>query len=1137
MFPLPAFSKISHASVIAAFLFCVLSLVRCQPAQPDEGAPPVRSVDTDTTRFNLVPPEASGLVFSNEITESFENNILINSYLYNGGGVAVLDVNKDGLPDLYLSATQEPNRLFLNKGDMVFEDITGRAGVAAETGIKTGVTVVDINSDGWPDLYVCRSGMQPTDSRANLLFINNGDLTFTEQGAAYGLDNRSASNHANFFDYDLDGDLDMYLLNHPVSFKEVNKITARQEGDEYVRIADPRDEWESDKLFRNEGNGRFTEVSGSAGIRNRAWGLSATVTDFDRDGYPDIFVANDYIEPDIVYINNRKGGFTNQTDRYFRHLSNHTMGVDIADLNNDGLVDLVGLDMIAEDNQRQKELMTTMLLERYNNLVRFHYGHQLMRNVLQINTGASPDSAGAPFMDIGELAGVSNTDWSWSPLLADFDNDGLKDLYITNGYRRDISNLDYLNYTVDSIMQSGGVSTARFQSIDEYLKLIPSTPLQNYMFRNMDGWQFRQVSDDWGLVELSYANGSAYADLDNDGDLDLIVNQIHGNALLYENKTADRQENNWLQVALEGAPGNTQGIGATVRVYCGPDMQYQEVTPVRGFFSSSSTVLHFGLGDYRVADRVEVHWPTGKLVQTRSQVPAGQRITLRMEAARPGSRSTPEAAGKRLFTGTDIPGLAFRHQEDAFIDFNRERLLPHKFSDRGPCLAKGDVNLDGLDDLYIGGAMGQAGSLFLQQTDNSFRPTGPDTWAGDATFEDLAAAFFDADGDGDLDLYVVSGGNSYDAGSLNYQDRLYLNDGKGGFLRAPEGTLPPIRSSGGCVSVSDMDGDGKTDLFVGGQVTPGRYPEPPTSHLLRNDGGKFNDVTPALAPSLQKCGMIHESGWADLDGDGREELLLAGEWMPITVFRWEDGRLKDATASFGLSETHGWWNCILAADFDQDGDLDLVAGNLGLNCRLEASPDAPLQLFAKDFDGNGSLDPILAYHNQGKTYPLPLRDNLIKQLPPLKKKFVRHRAYGQATLETVFSPSDLASAQHYRANTFATTYFENVDGNFRPMPLPIQAQVAPVNALLADDFNRDGHLDILLAGNSSSPEVETGRIDSGNGLLLAGDGKGGFTPVPSKESGFWALGVVRDMVRLKLADGTPLVVVARNDDAITVYRY
>ncbi|MEY3050736.1 MAG: hypothetical protein RLY31_521 [Bacteroidota bacterium] len=1122
------------AAISAAVLLSVISHVRCKPGESQKTA---SAVDTDTTRFKLVASEVSGLVFSNQITESFDNNILINSYLYNGGGVAVLDVNKDGLPDLYFSATQEPNRLFLNKGGLVFEDITDRAGVGAAEGIKTGVTVVDINSDGWPDLYVCRSGMQATAERANLLYVNNGDLTFSEQGAAYGLDNRSASNHANFFDYDLDGDLDLYLLNHPVSFKEVNKITARQEGNDYIRIADPRDEWESDKLFRNEGDGHFTEVSGAAGIRNRAWGLSATVTDFNRDGYPDLFVANDYIEPDIVYINDRKGGFSNQTDRYFRHLSNHTMGVDIADLNNDGLVDLIGLDMIAEDNQRQKELMTTMLLERYNNLVRFHYGHQLMRNVLQLNTGAAPDEHGAPFMDIGELAGVSNTDWSWSPLLADFDNDGRKDLYITNGYRRDISNLDYLNYTVDSIMQSGGVSTARFQSIDEYLRLIPSTPLQNYMFRNINGWQFEKVSDDWGLVERSYANGSAFADLDNDGDLEVVVNQIHGNVLLYENRTADRQENQWLQVKLEGSAGNTQGVGAKVRVYCGSDMQYQELTPVRGFFSSSSTVLHFGLGRRTVADRVEVRWPTGNLVQTLTDVPAGQRLTVRIGDARPGPSPEPKADSQPLFTRTDVPGLAFLHREDDFIDFNRERLLPHKFSDRGPCLAKGDVNRDGREDLYFGGARGQAGALFLQQQNSTFRQVGDDTWAPDATYEDLGATFLDADGDGDLDLYVVSGGNSYDAGSSNYQDRLYLNDGAGGFLRAGEQVLPVINSSGGCVSSTDMDGDGDPDLFRGGLVTPGRYPEPPVSYLLEQDGGKFKDICSDVAPALRQGGMINESCWADLDGDGREELVLAGEWMPITVFRWKDGRLTDATADFGLSDTQGWWNCILAEDFDQDGDLDLVAGNLGLNCRLEAHPDEPLQLFAKDFDGNGSLDPILAYHNQGAVYPLPLRDNLIKQLPPLKKKFVRHRAYGQATLEEVFSNTQLSTAQQFRANTFASTYFENDKGTFRLVPLPIQAQVAPVNALLADDFNGDGTLDILLAGNSNSPEVETGRIDAGNGLLLLGDGTGGFTPMEGKESGFWALGVVRDMIRLELSDGTRIVVLARNDDSLTVFRY
>jgi hypothetical protein len=1095
------------------------------------------TVNPDTTRFQLLSPEQTGVKFSNNITESFQDNILINSYLYNGGGVAVLDVNNDGLPDLYFSATQEPNRLFLNKGNLQFEDITERAGVAAPSGVKTGVTVVDVNADGWQDLYVCRSGMNPTQDRANLLFVNNGDLTFTEQASAYNLDDRSASNHANFFDYDLDGDLDVYILNHPVAFKEVNKISARQEGTEYVRHSAPRDEWESDKLFRNDGNGKFTDVSSRAGINNRAWGLSVSVSDFNRDGYPDIFIGNDYIEPDLLYINDGKGGFSVQTDRYFRHLSNHTMGVDIADFNNDALIDLVGLDMIAEDNQRQKELMTTMILERYNNLVRFHYGHQIMRNVLQINTGASPDDRGSPFSDIGVLSGVSNTDWSWSPLLADLDNDGLKDLYITNGYRRDISNLDYLNYTVDSVMQRGGLSPRNFKTIEDYLRLIPSQPLRNYAFKNIDGLNFRDMSLHWGMPELSYANGSAYADLDADGDLELIVNQIHGDVMIYQNKTVGRSNSNWLQIELQGDGRNPAGTGAKVRIeYAGGKQQYQELTPTRGFFSASEQLLHFGLGEVATVDKVEVYWPGGKRMQVLEAVAANQRIILDYANSKPGTWKE-RSQSKPLFNKQKIKGIEFRHQEDEYIDFNRERLIPHKFSDLGPAVAVADVNGDGLEDFYIGGARDQAGALFLQRADGSFQRGPGASWEEDAYFEDLDCVFFDADGDGDPDLYVVSGGSTSDAGSANYQDRLYINDGKGQFSRAPTGTLPEIRSSGSCVAVKDKDGDGDLDLVIGGLVTPGSYPLAPQTCLLENKGGKFAEVCAESAPGLKELGMIRDLEWEDLDGDGKAELIVAGEWLPITIFRYDAGKLINATAEFGFSGTEGWWNCVTLADMDGDGDKDLVAGNLGYNSRLKASTAEPLKLFAKDFDDNGSIDPILAYYNGGKLYPLALRDMLIKQLPFLKKKFVRHGVYGKATLDEVFPEAELADAQALEAKTFASSYFENNQGKFVARALPAMAQLSPVNEILAGDFNRDGKQDLLLAGNSFSSDVESGRYDSGNGLLLAGDGQGNFSVILPSESGFWAVGVVRDMAPVKLANGKTLILLAKNNDHLEAYAY
>ncbi len=1085
-------------------------------------------------RFELLPAEQTGVKFSNTIKEDFNNHILINSYLYNGGGVAVLDVNNDGLQDLYFSATQEPNRLFLNKGNLQFQDITEQAGVAALGGVKTGVTIVDINADGLQDIYVCRSGMQPTDERANLLFVNNGNATFSEKAKEYGLDDRSATNHANFFDYDLDGDLDVYVLNHPVIFKDVNKITAKEVNGEYIRNKDPLDEWESDKIFRNDGNGHFTNVSKEAGISNRAWGLSVTVSDFNADGYPDIFVGNDYIEPDLLYINNKNGTFSVETDKYFRHTSNHTMGVDIADFNNDGLVDVVALDMVAESNQRQKELMTTMILDRYNNLVRFHYGHQIMRNVLQVNTGAAPKD-GAVFSDIGVLAGVWNTDWSWSPLLADFDNDGFKDLYITNGYRRDISNLDYLNYTAPQEL-ANGLDPKKFKTIDDYLKLIPTTPLRNYMFKNKDGLNFENSGIDWGFVQPSYSNGSAYADLDNDGDLEILVNNILGDVFIYKNKSVEKGGSNWLQVKLKGNQKNPFGTGSKVRItYDGGKTQYMEMTPTRGFFSSSQHIFHFGLGSAANIDKLEIRWmPDGK-VQKLENVTANKVLTLNYSDAKAG-KWDEVAPGATIFKSASNMGINFRHKEDDFIDFNRERLLPHKFSNLGPSIAVGDVNGDGLEDFYIGGARDQAGALFVQQGNSSFSPMPGQGWEEDAFYEDMGCAFFDADGDKDLDLYVASGGSTFDANSSNYQDRLYLNDGKGKFTKAI-GVLPQETASGSCVRPFDFDKDGDMDVFVGGLVTPGQYPTPPMTCLLKNDGGKFTEVCAQVAPELQKLGMITDFIWADLDGDKQEELIAAGEWLPISVFKYNNGKLENATARFGLENTTGWWNCLTTADLDKDGDMDLVAGNLGLNSRLKSSEKEPLELYAKDFDNNGSLEPVLAYYNGGKLYPLPLRDNMIKQMPSLKKKFVYYTDYGKATLDEVFSKSELASAQHFTARTFASSWFENKDGKLIQHPLPMAAQFSPINQIQVGDYNGDGQLDLLMVGNSYSPDVETGRYDAGNGVFLTGDGKGNFSLIPNRQSGFWATREARDLENVKLANGKTLFLIANNNDILEGYVY
>lgn len=1075
----------------------------------------------DNARFELLVAETTGINFSNNISEDKRINIVSNSYMYNGGGVAILDVNNDGLQDVFFTSSQESNRLYLNKGNFKFEDITNQAKVSGLGGFTTGVTVVDINNDGLSDLYVCRSGLKISDERRNLLFINNGDLSFSEKAKEYGLDDVSASNHANFFDYDLDGDLDLYVINHPITFTEVNKVSVSQEGEKYIRNTEPRDEYESDKLFRNNGNGTFSNVSKEAGINNRAWSLSVTVSDFNEDGYPDIFVGNDYIEPDWLYINNKKGGFEIKTDEYFRHLSNHTLGVDIADYNNDGKVDLVALDMIAEGNQRQKELMTTMVLERYNSLVRYGYGHQIMRNALQLNNG------NGTFSEIGTLAGISNTDWSWACLFADFDNDTQKDLFITNGYRRDLTNLDYLTYTVDSINRSGGL--AQFKNFDDYLKKIPSTRLQNYMFKNSKNLAFKKVSTDWGFVQKSYSNGTAYGDLDNDGDLDLVVNNIEDPAFLYRNNTQELYKSNYLQIKLIGDAKNKFAVGSSVKIYHGTEIQYQELMPVRGFFSSVEHILHFGLGKHSEIDKIEVIWHDGN-IQTLENVTINQKLILRHEDSKKGNLLIPKTIAT-IFQKADVKGLDFYHKENEFLDFDRERLLPHQLSKLGPSITVGDVNGDGIDDLYIGGAVNQPGVLYIQNSNSTFS----EAWQSEAKFEDLGCTFFDADQDGDLDLYVVSGGNIYSVNSDNYQDRLYLNDGKGN-LSFQSNALPRITTSGSCVTPFDFDKDGDLDLFVGGRVTPNQYPTIPQSYILQNTNGNFVDVTNQVAPEFQHIGMISDIKWANLDSDPSEEMILVGEWMPVTIFKLKNGKLENATLQFGLNNTNGWWNCIEIADMDNDGDLDLIGGNLGFNSRLKATEKEPLTLFAADFDKNSSIDPILARYENGALYPIPQRDAIIKQLPFLKKKFVRFKDYANAPIQDVFSQKELDNAQKLEAKVLATSYFENNgNGQFIIQNLSNEAQFSPCYAIEVEDFNADGKLDFLMIGNSYATEVETGRYDAANGTLLFGKGNGNFDFLRNANSGFWASKEARDIEVIKLKNGKKLYLIANNNEALETY--
>jgi hypothetical protein len=1067
--------------------------------------------------FEKVAPAASGIDFINQIVNTKDINYLNFTYLYMSGGAGVGDFNNDGLPDVYFGATMGPNKLYLNKGNFQFEDISARAGITAPDGIKTGVTVIDVNGDGFLDIYQCRTGPTP-ESRGNILFINNGNLTFTDRANEYGLNPGCASTHANFFDYDLDGDLDMYLINHPTDFANVSQLRISEVGGKIVRTTTPDNEYTSDRLYRND-NGKFTDVSKSAGIDNYAFGLSATVMDANLDGYPDVYVANDYVVPDFLYINNKNGTFTDRINDYVRHLSHFSMGTDLADINNDGLLDLFVLDMANPTNYKDKTNSTAMRNERYYTLAQYGYGEQMMRNVLQLNNG------NGTFSEIGCLSGVSATDWSWSPLMVDFDNDGWKDIYISNGFRAEVQNLDFVTFEIDSTLRADG---GKFRDTLAHIQRTPQVPIHNFVYRNRGDLTFEDVTKAWGVNQETFSNAAVYADFDNDGDQDVMVVRCEEPAALYRNKTVESGSGNWLQIKLEGPKGNAAGIGTFVRAIAGGNEMVHFANPIRGFISTSTDIIQYGLGKSGAVERLEVQWPDGK-VQKLENITSNQRITLKYTDATRGPSILKMAYdGKPVFRelSSQQTGLTFSHQENPFFDFDRERLIPHKYSNLGPALAVGDINGDGLDDLYVGSGFGGRRHLCIQTASGKFNVTDK-YFLQDSLREDVAAAIFDADGDNDNDLFVVSGGNEPRVNSDYYTDRLYLNDGKGNMTSA-QANIPAETESGGCVTPFDYDRDGDLDLFIGGRTVPENYPKKPFSFVWQNNGGKFTNVTNTVAPSFGQAGMVTDIEFADLDRDGNAEMIVCGEWMSIEIFRNNGGKFESATSAFGLDQVKGWWNTVVAADMDGDGDMDLVAGNEGLNTRYRASAAEPVRLYAKDFDANGSMDPILSWYWDGVEVPFALRDPLLKQIPALKKKFVHYHEYGNAGIGDLFKPEFLKSGIVLEANELRSCYLENNNGKFVVVPLCNQAQISPVKDIIIRDFNNDGRPDMLLAGNDYGPAVEINRYDAGNGTLLLNQGGGNFVYSPNSRNGFWATREARHLGLVRMSEGRSGVVVANN---------
>ncbi len=1075
--------------------------------------------------FEFVDPDQSGVKFRNDLKEDSVVNYFTYPYIYMGGGVAVGDLNNDGMQDIYLTGNMVDNKLYINRGDLVFDDITETSGTSGDDRWMTGAAMADVNADGWLDIYVSVSGKFTTSK--NLMYINqgvneDGIPTFKEMAEQMGIADEGRTTQGTFFDYDNDGDLDLYNANYPyTSFKTMNPT--------YQMLMFTKNPEKSDKLYRNNGDGTFTDVTGESGILNFGLGLSATVGDFNKDGWQDIYVSNDFATPDYFYFNNGDGTFTDQLFRTTQHTSFFGMGADVSDFNNDGLLDIVQLDMTPEDNRRNKANMASMDPAGFWEMVGLGFHFQYMQNSFQLNNGIHDD--GYPrFSDIARLAGISSTDWSWSALMTDLNNDGWKDIFITNGTRKDINNKDYFK-KIDN------ASPSERKNFD-YLKLskgIPNEAVPNYVFQNNGDLSFRDVSEEWGLDFTGYSNGAAYADLDNDGDLELIVNNIDDFVTIHKNLSRENGSGNYLRIKLAGEEGNPQGLGAKIQIDHPSNQQYHEHTLTRGFQSTVEPYVHFGLGSDETVNSIKITWLDGK-EQIIENIPANQSLEIKyQEASSPGQLTTTENTPGLFADVTSESQIDYLHLENPYNDFQHEVLLPHIYSKNGPGVAVGDINGDDLDDFFVGGAINYSGAVYVQKEGGTFQRSDFYDAGTDIYMEDMGAVFIDVEGDGDQDLYVISGGNEYREGSPRLQDRIYINDGTGK-LRKDENAIPPITGSGSRVLPGDFDGDGDLDLFVGGNVVPGSYPLPAKSYLLRNDSDgasvKFSDVTSGLAPSLMEMGMVTDAEWLDFDADKDLDLVVVGEWMPITFLENTDGNFSDVTREVGDPNSAGWWYSIAKGDFDNDGDMDLVAGNLGLNYKYQASAEESFDVYANDFDGNGRLDIVLSYYNDGVQFPLRGRQCSSEQMPAISVKFPDYNSFAEATITDVYGQSDLESSLHYQARNFASSYIENKgNGKFELGNLPYEVQISSINDILVEDYDNDGNLDLVVAGNIYGAEVETTRNDAGFGQYLKGNGDGTFDPIPFTESGIFLRYDTKDLAKIAVGNRTGFLA-ANNQDSL-----
>lgn len=1101
--------------IIVFGLFLFIGLASCKNSETK-----VSESRTKEKLFTLLNPKETGVLFNNRINQTIDEYILNFNYIFNGAGVAVADFNKDGLQDLYFTGNQVSDKLYINKGDFKFEDVSAKSGIDAFGGWHSGVSIVDINNDGYPDIYVCRSAYKEQNgNNKNLLFVNQKNLTFSEEAEKYGIADPGYSMTALFFDMDRDNDLDLVVSNRPdhweIGINEILRFKKQSYTEELKKV--------THQLYRNEGTGTFTNITANSGLFPcYSYGLAITNIDANSDGLEDLYFSNDFIENDYLYINQGNGRFSEQVKQYFPHTSFYSMGTDASDINNDGLEDLLVVEMRPEDYKRSKTSMPLMDIPFMDSLDHMGFHRQYMHNVLHLNYGIGK------YGDVAQMLGVDKTDWSWAALMADFNLDGLKDIFITNGFRMDVYDRDGVE-KVRKLSENKDNKMIKIDGPQNLFEFYPAVKLANYIYQNLDGLSFQKKTVDWGVAEPSYSNGASWVDLDNDGDLDLVINNIDEEAFIYKNNENSKR---WIKLSLEGPAGNLMGIGAKAHLISTKSNQMATMRLSRGYLSCSQAVLHFGIQEGDTPHRIELTWPDGKRNVIEHPV-IGKEILVKYAEA--SSHQSEISKDKTIFkeVSDDLISPAFYHQENKFDDYKKQILLPHRMSRLGPFISTGDVNQDGLEDFFIGGAKSQAGAIYTQRGDGRFEKSSQKSLEADRNYEDMGSAFFDADGDKDLDLYVVSGGTEHPEGKA-YQDRLYLNNGSGIFTKSAS-ALPEINSSGSCVLIDDWDQDGDLDIFRGGRTVPDQYPFAPESYFLENNGaGKFNIVKETLQDS--RMGMVSSGLFLDLDGDQQKELIVCGEWMPIKILKRNGKSWKDISTIYpAFANTEGWWNHIQTFDADQDGDMDLIAGNLGENYKFHASVEKPFEVFCSDYDQNGSYDVFLAKHSDSKTVPIRGRQCASEQLPLIKTKFPSFRAFADADIKDLLGEGSGKSV-HLQVKNFQSAFFIRDGNDFKMQSLPRMAQIAPVQSAVIFDWDGDSNPEILCAGNLMHSEIETTRADAGIGYYLKKLKDGSWESISSATSGIKLHGDVRDMKPIQCKFGKA-VLVSQNNGKLLLLTY